>query len=57
MARAWTRDELIVALNLYSRLTFGQLHARNPPGHRIGWEDGSQPKFAGDEAVQYRMTP
>lgn len=30
MGRAWTRDELIVAINLYSRLTFGQLHARNP---------------------------
>jgi hypothetical protein len=30
MARGWTRDELIVAMNLYSRLTFGQLHARNP---------------------------
>lgn len=30
MARAWTRDELIVAMNLYSRLPFGQLHARNP---------------------------
>lgn len=30
MARAWTGDELIVAMNLYSRLTFGQLHARNP---------------------------
>ncbi len=30
VARAWTRNELIVAMNLYSRLTFGQLHARNP---------------------------
>ena len=30
MPRAWTRDELIVAMNLYSRLNFGQLHARNP---------------------------
>lgn len=30
MPRAWTRDELIVAMNLYSRLTFGQLHARHP---------------------------
>lgn len=30
MARGWTRDELIVAMNLYTRLTFGQLHARNP---------------------------
>src|SRR5687768_15872777 len=29
MARTWTRDELIVAMNLYSRLTFGQLDARN----------------------------
>jgi hypothetical protein len=26
----WTRDELLVALNLYHKLTFGQLHARNP---------------------------
>jgi hypothetical protein len=30
MRRDWTRDELIVAMNLYSRLTFGQLHARQP---------------------------
>jgi hypothetical protein len=30
MRRDWTRDEVIVAMNLYSRLTFGQLHARNP---------------------------
>lgn len=26
--RRWTRDELLVALNLYHKLTFGQLHAR-----------------------------
>src|ERR1700712_1543423 len=26
----WTRDELLVALNLYHKLTFGQLHARQP---------------------------
>jgi putative restriction endonuclease len=26
----WTRDELIVALNLYLRLPFGKLHARDP---------------------------
>lgn len=29
-ARKWTRDELFVALNLYRKLSFGQLHARNP---------------------------
>jgi hypothetical protein len=26
----WTRGELLVALNLYHKLTFGQLHARQP---------------------------
>jgi putative restriction endonuclease len=29
-ARKWNRDELLVALNLYRKLSFGQLHARNP---------------------------
>lgn len=28
--RRWTREELLVALNLYHKLTFGQLHARQP---------------------------
>ena len=28
--RRWTRDELLVALNLYGKLLFGQLHARQP---------------------------
>jgi predicted restriction endonuclease len=28
--RLWTRDELIVAFNLYCKLPFGQLHTRNP---------------------------
>ena len=27
--KRWTRDELLVALNLYHKLAFGQLHARN----------------------------
>lgn len=26
--KRWTRDELLIALNLYHKLTFGQLHAR-----------------------------
>lgn len=26
----WNRDETLVALNLYCRLPFGRLHARNP---------------------------
>jgi hypothetical protein len=28
--RKWTRDELLVALNLYHKLTFGQMHGRQP---------------------------
>ena len=28
--KRWARDELLVALNLYHKLTFGQLHARQP---------------------------
>lgn len=28
--RPWTRDELIVAFNLYCKLPFGRLHGRNP---------------------------
>ena len=26
----WTRDELLLAINLYCKLTFGQMHSRNP---------------------------
>jgi hypothetical protein len=28
--KQWTRDELLVVLNVYHKLTFGQLHARQP---------------------------
>ena len=28
--RNWTRDELILAFNLYLKLSFGQMHHRNP---------------------------
>lgn len=28
--KPWTRDELLVALNLYHKLTFGQMHHRHP---------------------------
>jgi hypothetical protein len=28
--RRWTREELLIALNLYHKLRFGQLHARQP---------------------------
>jgi putative restriction endonuclease len=28
--KRWTRDELMIALNLYHKLTFGQMHGRQP---------------------------
>lgn len=28
--KSWTRDELLIALNLYHKLTFGQMHHRQP---------------------------
>jgi len=28
--KLWTREELILTINLYSKLTFGRLHQRNP---------------------------
>lgn len=30
MRRNWTREELIVAFNLYCRTPFGRIHNRNP---------------------------
>ncbi|MFZ5722211.1 MAG: HNH endonuclease [Pseudomonadota bacterium] len=30
MARAWTRNEILIALNLYCQLPFGKLHQSNP---------------------------
>lgn len=28
-SRDWTRDQLILAMNLYCRLPFGKFHSRN----------------------------
>lgn len=40
IGRRWSRDELLVTLNLYHKLTFGQLHARHPAilalGEKLG---------------------
>lgn len=33
--RAWTREELILAMNLYCQIPFGRLHARNPDVIRL----------------------
>lgn len=43
--RRWTRDELLVALNLYHKLNFGQFHARQPAimslAEKLGRSPGS----------------
>lgn len=39
----WTRDEVLVALNLYCRTPFGRLHARNPEIIRIASALGRTP--------------
>ncbi|MEY2844153.1 MAG: hypothetical protein RI920_2190, partial [Pseudomonadota bacterium] len=30
MSRNWTREQVLAALHLYTQLSFGQLHQRNP---------------------------
>ena len=29
-SKSWTRDELVVAFNLYCRIPFGRIHKNNP---------------------------
>jgi len=43
--KAWTRDELILAINLYCKTPFGRIHMRNPDiinlAHLLGRSPGS----------------
>lgn len=45
VGRKWTRDELLIALNLYRKLSFGQMHGRNPAivalAEKLGRTSGS----------------
>ncbi|MDX2152743.1 MAG: HNH endonuclease [Bryobacteraceae bacterium] len=43
MSRDWTRDELVVAMNVYGRLAFGQLHARTPLVQEVAARLGRTP--------------
>ena len=60
---AWTRDETLVAFNLYCRTPFGKLHARNPEIIEVAASLGRTPNAlamkccnlaAFDEALQMR---
>jgi putative restriction endonuclease len=63
VGKKWSRSELLVALNLYHKLTFGQLHARQPAivalADKLGRKPGSVAmklsNFASlDEALKLR---
>jgi putative restriction endonuclease len=41
--REWTRDELIVAFNLYCKIPFGKIHIRNPDVIRLAAAIGRSP--------------
>lgn len=41
--KSWREDELLLALNLYSKLQFGQLHSRNPKIIRLAEYMGRTP--------------
>lgn len=41
--RFWTRDETLVAFNIYCRMPFGRLHARNPEIIRVANAIGRTP--------------
>lgn len=41
--KPWTRKELLIALNLYHKLTFGQLHARQPAIIEVAQKMGRSP--------------
>lgn len=43
MAKSWTRDELLIALNLYCQLPFGKLHQGNPQIIRVAELLGRSP--------------
>ena len=43
MRKRWTRDELLVLLNIYHKLTFGQLHARQKVVIRLAEKLGRGP--------------
>ena len=45
--KLWTRDELILAINLYCKLPFGQLHNRNPEIIKLAQLIGRTPSSVG----------
>lgn len=51
--RAWTRDELILAINLYCKTPFGRLHSRNPDVIRLAELIGRTPGSVAYKLVNF----
>ena len=56
--RDWTREETLVALNVYCRTPFGRLHGRNPEIIRIAAALGRTPDaLASDSPAAQNTSP
>ena len=53
MKRGWTRDELLVAFNLYCKTPFGRLHQRNPEIIRLASALGRTPSALAMKLVNF----
>lgn len=51
--RLWSRDELILAINLYCRLSFGKLHRNNPEVIRLATLIGRTPSSVAYKLVNF----
>ena len=51
--RSWTRDELILAINLYCKTPFGRLHSRNPDIVRLSSLIGRTPGSVAYKLVNF----
>lgn len=51
--KLWTRDELILAINLYCKLPFGRLHSRNPDVVNLSKLIGRSPSSVAFKLVNF----
>jgi putative restriction endonuclease len=51
--RLWTREELILAINLYCKLPFGKLHSRNPDVIQLAGLIGRTPSAVAFKLVNF----
>ena len=51
----WTREHLLMALNLYCKLPFGKLHSGDPVIIDMARKYGPDGRQSCDEALQFRI--